>query len=1038
MLYEKNKQPVLTKELFENPTSEYRGTPFWSWNTKVTKELVEEQIDDFKKMGMGGMHLHPRTGLETPYMSEEYLELVKVANEKAKANEMLCWLYDEDRYPSGAAGGLVTEDFRYRARYMVLSRENKSEMCQSKKEFDEKIENGEKVIGYYITSYQVVLDKAGYLEKYSRIAKEEMPKEGVVWHAYLRLDDEDPWYNDQTYLDVFNQNAVKRFIEVTHERYYEAVGEDFGKSIPAIFTDEPQMRGKFTHTFARSDKDATIAFTDDMPQSFEKVTGVNLLDIIPEILWELPKQAVSVYRYQYHDHVAERFASAFSDTLANWCEEHGIALTGHYMSERSLFSQTLALGEAMRMYRNQQIPGIDILCDHKEFSTAKQAVSVARQKGREAVLCEMYGVMHWDCTFKQHKLQGDWLAALGITVRVHHLQFMSMEGEAKRDWPASIGYQSPWYEKYPYVEDYFARVNTILTRGKAVVKVGVISPLESYWIAYGPNDQTQEIREQLDTNYENLMQWLLYGTIDFDLISEAILSETEENYDGGFGVGEMCYSVIMVPDCRTIRRTTFERLKKFVKAGGRVIFAGQIPSLIDALPSAEVNVFAKEVTVVQYNRAEILKACAEFRDVEIRKRNLGRFSGQLSNELFYQMRQDCENRWLFICHVNPKKNVLDTREDYRVRIKGIWNVELYDAISGEIQDLEVVHEDGYTIWEPELYAHDSCLLKLVPCESKQKKQIEEKAGKLTPKIVFRKADKLTTSEANMFLLDYARYRVNEGEIQAEKEILQVDNEVRKILGLPRRQDRFTQPWRIPNNPTPADKIELFYEFESAVELKDTLLAIERPEVTELELNGVCIDMTPVGWYVDKFIKTVRLPAIKAGKNMIKLTMLFDRKSNIENLFILGEFDVSVWGERKRIEAFKPKYDFGDITRQGLPFYTGNLHYEFSFEAEEVFSEAVIEVPHFEGTVLEVLLDGKSKGMIAYAPHRLRIGDVEKGHHKLEVVLYGSRYNGFGTLHNYNTEFTWYGPDSYRTSGSQWSDNYLLHAMGIISRVELLV
>ena len=1036
MLYEKNKQQVLEKELFENPTSEYRGTPFWSWNTKVTKELVEEQIDDFKKMGMGGMHLHPRTGLETPYMSDEYLELVKVANEKAKANKMLCWLYDEDRYPSGAAGGMVTEDMRYRARYMLLSRDIKPEMCQSKEVFDEEIKKGEKPIGYYITSYQVVLED-GYLSSYARVSKEEEPEEGAIWHAYLRLTDEDPWYNDQTYLDVFNKQAVERFIEVTHQRYYEVLGDDFGKSIPAIFTDEPQMRGKFSLPFAKSMEDATLSFTDDMPQTFEEVTGVNLLDIIPEILWELPRQAISVHRYKYHDHLAERFASAFSDTLANWCEEHNIALTGHYMSERNLFTQTYALSEAMRLYRNQQIPGIDILCDHKEFTTAKQAVSVARQMGREAASCEMYGVMHWDCTFKQHKLQGDWLAALGITVRVHHLQFMSMEGEAKRDWPASIGYQSPWYEKYAYVEDHFARVNTVLTRGKAVVRVGVIHPIESFWISYGPNDQTQDIREQLDTNYESLMQWLLYGTIDFDLISESILAEMEEDYDEGFSVGEVKYSVILVPDCRTIRRTTFERLKKFAKAGGKVVFAGKVPKLIDALPSEEVQAFAKEATVIAYNRAEILDVCKEFRDVEIRKRNAGvHNTGKLSDNLFYQMRKDKENSWLFISHVNAKKNILDAREDYTIRIKGIWNIEVYETISGKIQQAEVYHEKGYTLWEKGVYAHDSLLLKLTATTIEMKKPIEKEQRKWQSEIIFRKADKLTTSEANMFLLDYAKYRVNEGEIQEEKEILQVDNEVREILGFPRRQDRFTQPWRIANNPNPSDKVELFFEFDSAIEVEGALLAIERPEVMQAQLNGVHIEMKPIGWYVDKFIKTVSLPVIKKGKNVLKLMMAFDRKSNIENLFILGKFDVSLWGERKQIEAFTSKCDFGDVTRQGLPFYTGNLHYEFSFEAEEVLKDAVIEVPHFEGTALEVFVDGKGKGMIAYAPHQLEIGTVEKGVHTLEIILYGNRYNGFGTLHNYNTEFMWYGPDSYRTSGSQWSDSYQLHEMGIISRVEL--
>ncbi|MEE1505238.1 MAG: hypothetical protein UGF89_13475, partial [Acutalibacteraceae bacterium] len=104
MLYKKNSAPALTEELFKNPTAEYRGTPFWAWNNLLTKEELCRQIDVFKEMGLGGFHMHVRTGLKNKYLSDEYMELVKACVEKAKGEEMLAWLYDEDRWPSGAAG----------------------------------------------------------------------------------------------------------------------------------------------------------------------------------------------------------------------------------------------------------------------------------------------------------------------------------------------------------------------------------------------------------------------------------------------------------------------------------------------------------------------------------------------------------------------------------------------------------------------------------------------------------------------------------------------------------------------------------------------------------------------------------------------------------------------------------------------------------------------------------------------------------------------------------------------------------------------
>ena len=104
MLYRRNKDKKLDPELFRRPTSEYRGTPFWAWNTKLEPGELLEQIEIFKQMGFGGFHIHARTGLETPYLGDEFMDCVKLCAEKAAQEEMLCWLYDEDRYPSGAAG----------------------------------------------------------------------------------------------------------------------------------------------------------------------------------------------------------------------------------------------------------------------------------------------------------------------------------------------------------------------------------------------------------------------------------------------------------------------------------------------------------------------------------------------------------------------------------------------------------------------------------------------------------------------------------------------------------------------------------------------------------------------------------------------------------------------------------------------------------------------------------------------------------------------------------------------------------------------
>jgi len=99
---------------------ELHGAPFWAWNGKLEKDELIRQIHVMKKMGMGGFFMHARVGLNTPYLSDEWFDCVKTCINEAEKLGMKAWLYDEDRWPSGAAGGAVTQDLRYRARAVVM------------------------------------------------------------------------------------------------------------------------------------------------------------------------------------------------------------------------------------------------------------------------------------------------------------------------------------------------------------------------------------------------------------------------------------------------------------------------------------------------------------------------------------------------------------------------------------------------------------------------------------------------------------------------------------------------------------------------------------------------------------------------------------------------------------------------------------------------------------------------------------------------------------------------------------------------------
>lgn len=1034
MLYPEKSDAVLSQPLFENPTAAYRGTPFWAWNCAVTKDLIKEQIAVFRQMGFGGFHVHARTGLETPYLGDEFMQLVSYAHEQGDQQGMLCWLYDEDRFPSGAAGGLVTKYPAYRARHLRISTQRPAGL-PSHQEFLQQIQSGLVPKGYFFTAYDIVLEN-GYLASYQEVPWDTKSARGQLWYVYAELEEPSPWYNGQTYLDTLNPEAVAAFIQTTHERYWKVLGDAFGKTVPAIFTDEPHMTRKSTLSFAESQTDFTMAFTDDVPQTFEQAYGVPLRAVLPELFWELPEGRHSQHRYQYHNHLAQCFAQAFAQTLGQWCDAHHIALTGHFLSERTLYSQTLALGDAMRQYAPFQLPGVDILCDQKELTTLKQAVSVARQQGREGVASELYGVTNWDYDFKGHKLQGDWQAALGVTIRVPHLSFMSMKGEAKRDWPASISYQSPWYTRYAFLEDHFARLNTVLTRGKPIVRVGVIHPIESFWLFFGPTDQTGDRRQELDAQFENLHQWLLYGLMDFDLICEELLPAQCPQAGAPLRVNHMAYDAVIVPGAVTLRSSTLERLEQFHQAGGLLIFMGELPSLADALPSARAQALAAKSVCIPFAKTPLLTALSDMRMIGIRRDN-----GTMADNLFYQLRQDGDVRWLFLCHVNPSQGIPNQAELYTLQIEGLWKPRVYNTFTGDTQSVSdspmvrsLRYENGKTVLDLQLFAQDSLLLRL---ENGTDESFDPaQASKQTQTLVLSKPDGFAMEESNVLLLDRAEAWLD-GVYIGEDEMLRMDNRIRRQLGWPQLDDVQLQPWCQPKGAQETHQVRLTITVDSDIEVPAPILALEITDAA-IRLNGEAAPaaFSDVDWFTDQSIRQLTLPPLRRGRNVLELVFPFTPKVSLENMFLLGGFGISLSGTCPHITAMPKRLYFGDITRQGLPFYTGNLFYEFTvdFPAD---GRWMLTVPHFAGAALDVWLDGECCGMIAFSPHQLTLPPVQKGKHALRVRLLNTRYNAFAALHNANPNYKWYGPAAYRTQESEWSESYLVKPVGVLSRVVLI-
>ena len=213
---------------FAFPGAAWRGKPFWGWNGELEPEELRRQIRVMRRMGMGGFFMHARVGLATPYLSQRWFECVNACVDEAKKLKMEAWLYDEDRWPSGAAGGLVTRNPAWRQRMLrVVESDNPAQFRWTP--------------GTLTAFTAVVKEHAAFSMR--RIPKGGRPprlaKGEKIIVFQVQLAEPNSWYNGYTYLDVLNPRAVREFIRVTHEVYRRKCGRQFGKLIPGIFSDEP-------------------------------------------------------------------------------------------------------------------------------------------------------------------------------------------------------------------------------------------------------------------------------------------------------------------------------------------------------------------------------------------------------------------------------------------------------------------------------------------------------------------------------------------------------------------------------------------------------------------------------------------------------------------------------------------------------------------------------------------------------------------------------------------------------------------------------
>ena len=516
--------------------AEYQSVPFWSWNDKLDKNILTRQILWMKEQGIGGFFMHARGGLRTEYMSEDWMQCVDACIETAKEQGMQAWIYDENGWPSGFAGGKLLEEE----------------------------ENRDAHITYKIGAY----DAAAWLT-YS-LAEESLRRvteqtEDQCLNLYLHIS--------PSTADILNENVVDRFLEETHEKYAERYGEKLSQNLVGIFTDEPQF-----YRFG-------VPYTRVMPKEFQERYGEDVFDSLGLLFVE--KEGYRAFRYRYWYTMQHLMLHSFGKKIYNWCEAHNIQFTGHYVEESDLKGQMSCCAGVMPFYKYLHMPGIDWLgrAVGNKLAT-RQIASVAQQYGKKHVLTETYGCCGWDVTPTELKKICDFQYVGGVNRTCQHLIPYAEHGQRKRDYPSHFSGINPWIGDYfKEFNDYFTRLGYLLANSREEVHIAMLHPMRSAYFDYKDIDLKPGNDLQLmEIAFYDQINKLAADQIPYHFLDETLLEEDGFVKGNKIGCGLCEYDVLVLPTCYTMGSHTEKLIRQYAENGGKVLLLGEKPGYLEGEP----------------------------------------------------------------------------------------------------------------------------------------------------------------------------------------------------------------------------------------------------------------------------------------------------------------------------------------------------------------------------------------------------------------------------------------------------------------------
>ena len=966
---------------------------------------IRRQIEQFSQKRFDGFIIHARAGLTIPYMQDEWLAACSVAIDEAKQRGLEVWLYDEDGWPSGFAGGMVP----------ALG----EEYCFKKLSFGYEAKKA-------ADAHTVAVFRRRNPHEYYRISADE-GMDGDLFFYYTV---------DTHYADLMYPDAVKQFIHFTHERYRERFGEYFGTTIKGIFTDEPQL---FIDGFP---------WGQLLPAYFREHCGRDLLDS----LWLLVEQGEGFRRFRkaFWMTVNRLFRHSFTRQIADWCEQNHLMMTGHFAAEDGMCAQMASCGGVMSHYQYMQLPGIDHLGNRLASAMLmKQVASVSNQVGNGQVLSESFGCSGWGIPFSQICWIWGWQASLGVTKPCFHLAAYTISGIRKRDYPAFFSYQELWWDSFPSLHDWINGLNACMTEGERDVHTLVIAPTSSIMCEYACPMGDQTKIKQYSSQMRMLAENLLDIQVDFELGDEQLLAKYGRVENGRIQLGRSNYDLVFVAQGDDLDGGTWDMLKRFSIQGGMVVFVNDRPGFVDCEPNHEISQLpAYDVQ----NRRELLEKLICYlnypRTVEIRNQD----DLKISTGFSVHTRQLPGGG--FRIHV------------WHGVVSAQRKVVL--SVPGECGLYRIAPENGERTALPSFSDGRGRTQVLLTVASKENLLLEtgERVSVIGTTLLAEKqvSDmRVELCHRNCLTIDHAAYSINGSPFSHQMPVIRlVDKLYREVEQAAEELDVVLEyHFRCSDAAVLEEKLTLALEDAHC----DCIEINGRP--VEKAREGWWIDKCIGEYTITPWVHTgdnrisLRYHIPKPERN-VNIDEVFETERNRffypiepENIYIRGCFDLQADGKiSDRIDHYSiadaifsmkratPKH-CGDLTAQGLWFYRGDAMYKFTLKKPEMGKRVCLSVRRHHGALIRLEINSRGADLFC-PPFEQDITDwLLPGENNVQLRLVGNNRNLLGPHHHIAGENYFVGLSTFKgrlgfedfvtpdiRDEDTWTDDYAFIPFGI--------